>query len=81
MSGCLLKRKFHNRTLRFFQQSLLWRYKNQISYANTLDKIDKNKKLIETLIKLSLCLKQRKIKRTARLLRWLEMNYNKLIFR
>ena len=68
------------RTLRLFQQSLLWWYKNQISYTNTLDKINKNKELIETLIKLSLCLKQGKIKRTARLLRWTEMNHNKLIF-
>lgn len=56
MSGCLLKRKFYNLTLRLFQQSLLWWYKNQISYANTLDKINKNKELIETLIKLSFML-------------------------
>lgn len=56
MSGCLLKRKFYNLTLRLFQQSLLWWYKNQISYANTLDKLNKNKELIETLIKLSFML-------------------------
>ena len=56
MSGCLLKRKFYNLTLRLFQQSLLWWYKNQISYTNTLDKINKNKELIETLIKLSFML-------------------------
>lgn len=56
MSGCLLKRKFYNLTLRLFQQSLLWWYKNQISYANTLDKINKNEELIETLIKLSFML-------------------------
>ena len=58
MSGCLLKRKFYNLTLRLFQQSLLWWYKNQISYANTLDKINKNKELIETLIKLSFMLEK-----------------------